>query len=455
MKILERALPAPFTIAVLLTFFTFITAFFFGPDTGSGTVTKIKNIALYWESGLWNNSLLVFAVQMMLILVLGHSLALSKPVHEFTSLLISRLDNTAKAAAAITFFTVLLGLFNWGLALIFGAVFARKTADYAVKHNLPINYPVIGAAGYSGLMVWHGGISGSSLIKISEPGHLADLTGSFITPDKLNALPNVIPFNLTVFGTMNVSVSLALLILLPAFMYFLGKKSVPATPSLPHPTGTLASDTEKSESTKSNSFVRYGGTITGILILFVAVYKFSAETGGFSFFTPNNINLTLLGLSLTFHGSIRNFLKSIEQAIGGAAGILIQFPLYFGIMGIVSESGLLFLAGKSLAAVSNEVTYPIFTFFSAGFVNLLVPSGGGQWAIQGPLIVKTALELNIPLEKSIMAMAYGDQLTNMIQPFWALPLLAITRLKPQQILPYSFLLMLVGAAIYLTALLVF
>ena len=104
---------------------------------------------------------------------------------------------------------------------------------------------------------------------------------------------------------------------------------------------------------------------------------------------------------------------------------------------------------------SNETTYPIFTFISAGIVNIFVPSGGGQWAIQGPIIVQAASDLGVSLSKSIMALAYGDQLTNMLQPFWALPLLGITGLKAKEILPYTLLLFALGSIIFLIGLLVF
>jgi short-chain fatty acids transporter len=108
-----------------------------------------------------------------------------------------------------------------------------------------------------------------------------------------------------------------------------------------------------------------------------------------------------------------------------------------------------------MVSISNETTYPIFTFISAGIVNIFVPSGGGQWAIQGPIIVQAANELGVPLSKSIMALAYGDQLTNMLQPFWALPLLGITGLKAREILPYTLVLFVLGCTIFCAGLLLF
>jgi short-chain fatty acids transporter len=163
----------------------------------------------------------------------------------------------------------------------------------------------------------------------------------------------------------------------------------------------------------------------------------------------------LFGLALILHGSLRNFSKGVEEAIGGSAGIMIQFPLYAGIMGIMVQSGLVDVFSNLFINISNETTYPIFTFFSAGLVNMFVPSGGGQWLVQGPIVIESSLALGVPIEKSIMALCYGDQITNMLQPFWALPLLGITKLKAQEILPYTFFLLLVGTLIFCTILLVF
>ena len=84
-----------------------------------------------------------------------------------------------------------------------------------------------------------------------------------------------------------------------------------------------------------------------------------------------------------------------------------------------------------------------------------MPSGGGQWAIQGPIIIEAANNLGVSISKSVMALAYGDQLTNMLQPFWALPLLAITELKAKEILPYTLILMISGGVIFITGLLIF
>jgi short-chain fatty acids transporter len=148
-------------------------------------------------------------------------------------------------------------------------------------------------------------------------------------------------------------------------------------------------------------------------------------------------------------------LSGVDKAIHGSSGILIQFPLYFGILALMQTSGLIENISDFFIDISNKKTLPIYTFFSAGLVNMFVPSGGGQWALQGPIILRAALELDMSLSKIILALAYGDQITNMLQPFWALPLLSITGLKAKDILPYTLMLMVMGTVIFLLVLMLF
>ena len=124
-------------------------------------------------------------------------------------------------------------------------------------------------------------------------------------------------------------------------------------------------------------------------------------------------------------------------------------------MGIMKHSGLIHEMSGFFVSIASESSLPIYTFFSAGLVNVFVPSGGGQWAVQGPIIVQAAQSLDAPLAKNIMAMAYGDQLTNMLQPFWALPLLGITGLKAIEIIPYTLFMMLIGALVFILGLILF
>lgn len=192
--------------------------------------------------------------------------------------------------------------------------------------------------------------------------------------------------------------------------------------------------------------------IFGLLILMAFIVQYRDSLYQLRL-TPNMLNFLMLGLAFVLHVNFHNFLRALKASIGDVSGILIQFPLYFGIMGIMKDSGLAVNIAEFFVSISTAESLPIFSFISAGILNIFVPSGGGQWAIQGPIIIESSSQLGVPLPKMIMAMAYGDQITNMLQPFWALPLLAITKLKAYQILPFTFWMFVIGSLIFIFGLL--
>jgi short-chain fatty acids transporter len=454
-KAVRYLLPSPFTIAIVLTLFTLIIGGIWPSNNIDEEISwsqKAIKVLTYWNEGLWNTKGLAFAIQMMLMLLLGHVLALSKPIDKLINKILPFCKNNAKSALLVTLFTLLISWFNWGLGLVFGAIFCKKIMDYAAKSSIALNYGLIGAAGYSGLMIWHGGMSGSSLVKISEPGHLKDLAPENVQ----NVVPEIIDFSQTVFSSMNINITLALLLILPLSMYILGKTTSVKIPAITKEKTDFSENIQLIGAEKLDHSRLTGLVIgSGIILFCVFLAIDHPSTKSFQFINPNYLNLTLFGLALLFHGSINSFIKSVEKAIGGTAGILIQFPLYFGIMGVVKDTGMISDIAAYFQTISTEFTYPLYTLLSAGMVNFFVPSGGGQWYIQGPLVIQSSIEMGIPLHKSILALAYGDQLTNMMQPFWALPLLGITGLKAKDILPYTFILMFIGLLIFSIGLVVF
>lgn len=438
----RRFLPRPFTIALGLTFIVFVIAFFFTGPPADNRSQFISLIEL-WYDGLWMKGYLAFTVQMMLILVLGHALALSDPVDRMIGASLKVVKSGPGAAALVAFLTMIVAFYNWGLGLIFGAVLARRVGAHSLENKIPINYPLIAAAGYSGLMVWHGGLSGSAPLTVAGSEHA------------LAASMGVIPTSETVFSQLNLVVSLALLVVVPVGLFLLARKVKGSL--IPHHLLSDRSNLDLEDSEKIGAErIEAGpilGRLAGLVILAVASYMIFIRNGEFSL-DLNNTNLTLLGLGLIMHSSIKNYLSAIDEATKGASGIPLQFPLYFGILGILQGSGMMDLIADKVIGLANSDTLPVLTFFSAGLVNIFVPSGGGQWAVQGPIIAETARQLNVPLGKMIMAFSYGDQWTNMLQPFWALPLLAITGLRAKDILPYTLYIMLLGGIVFLLALLV-
>lgn len=450
-NLFRRYLPSPFTIAVLLTLATLLLALVF--TESAAEENHLFAIFSYWENGIWNTNLLVFAYQMMLILVLGHVLVLSKPMERLILSITKYVKNTSNAAVLVVFSTMLVSFFNWGLGLIFGAILARKVGEYAQANSISLNYPLIGACGYGGLMVWHGGISGSAPIKVSETGHLQELLGNTVSADVIAQLPLAISTASTVFSASNLIIFFVVLISISILVYILGKKAIPGKIEL-NQYQFKSVEKENLIGAEKLDYSKLPSTLFGVLILGVFLIQYLPSVQRLNI-TPNMLNFFMLGLAIILHGNFKSFLVAVEEAIGDVAGILIQFPLYFGIMGIMGSSGMINQISDFFVSISTETTLPIFTFFSAGLVNIFVPSGGGQWAVQGPLVLQSALALNVPLPKAIMALSYGDQITNMLQPFWALPLLGITKLKAKEILPYTLLFMLVGSIIYILGLLIF
>lgn len=446
-RFFRNYLPSPFTLAVLLTLVVFGLALLLTerkPDMEGPHALQLLD---HWQGGLWG--LLAFAMQMMLMLVLGHVLALSKPFERLMDRSLVFCTDAPSAALTVTVLTVVMGLFNWGLGLIFGAILARKIGEYAGKNKIAINYSLVGAAGYSGLLVWHGGLSGSAplLIADSDPAvnKFLHLTGG-----------EPIAAGDTIFSTMNIVVAVTLIVALPLSMYLLAKrlpKEIPSLQSIDRSQQHAKAETPA----EKLDFSRGLSLFFGLLLLFLAVYLAFIKPPEVNtrFINPNWINLFLLGLCLVSHPHFRSFLNGVERAIKGSSGIMIQFPLYAGILGIMAGSGLIGVFSEFFKDISNETTFPVFTLFSAGAVNFFVPSGGGQWAVQGGIVLQAATDLGVSHPKAIMALCYGDQLTNMLQPFWALPLLGITGLKARDILPYTFFLMIVALLIFISALLIF
>lgn len=450
--IFKKYLPSPFTIAVLLTVVTILLTLFFTKPTNSTHLIYLLEVLSYWEQGVWSNNLLVFAYQMMLILVLGHVLVLSKPISNVILKVTQFCNNTASSAAIVASTTMLVAFFNWGLGLIFGALLARKIAEHAQKKNLAINYPIIGAAGYTGLMVWHGGISGSAPIKINEDGHITSMIKENLSAQLLSQVPSSISFNETIFSFSNLVIFILVVVSISALFYMLGKRAAPTEINLSeYQMDSNYVAITKAEKLDNSKILAY---VFGALIFVTFFYQYYDDVKVLKII-PNLINLFMLGLGLLLHGSIKKFTNAVGESISDISGILIQFPLYFGIMGIMKSTGMVSLISDFFVSISTDTTLPVFTFFSAGLVNIFVPSGGGQWVVQGPIVIESALQLGVPLNKAIMALAYGDQITNMLQPFWALPLLGITKLKAKEILPYTLIAMFVGSIIYIGGLLLF
>jgi short-chain fatty acids transporter len=445
----RRLLPAPFGIAAVLTVVVLAAALAAGGVPSAEGQAPAAGVLDAWARGLWNAGGMVFTLQMMLILVLGHALALSPPAERLIRRLLRLCRDTPSTAATVAFVAMSAAYVNWGLGLVLGAIFARQAGEHARRAGFRLNYPLVGAAGYLGLMVWHGGLSGSAPVTVNSPGH------------NLEAELGLIPLDATLGSAMNLTAVALTLLLLPALFAFLGRRwerRCDPEADIPLPPIREAARAEpKPEWAERLDHGRWAAWAFGALLVAVA-WRGVAQAGdfwGLRWLTLDWINGALLAAGLLLHGSFARFTRAVDEAMPGAAGIAVQFPLYFGIMGVMREAGLIADLAGAFTALSTPATFPLFGMLSAGLVNVFVPSGGGQWQVQGPILIEAARQLGVPDAKAVMALAYGDQLTNMLQPFWALPLLGITGLQARFILPYTLIALAAGLGIFAAVLLLF
>ena len=409
----ERWVPDPFVLALVLTLMTLL-----GGLALSGSVATVLQ---GWYGGFSSTPLLAFALQMCLILVTGQALASSPPIQRIVRAVARLPKRTPAAAGLVALIACLTGLIQWGLGAVVAAFVVREIAHSAAEDERPMDIPVLGAAAYAGLAVWHGGLSGSAPLKAAESAQFTQ------------GATQAIAVSETLFSSLNLVVSGGLLILLPLMCMALA----PRAALVPEPSATPAASSARP---KRSLF----GILVGLLAVLLVVYGWFAGEVSFDL---NSVNLFFLALALAAHGSIRGFLDSVSDGARGAGAIIVQFPLYFGILGVMQASGMIARLSSAMASTASSSTFPLLTFLSAGLVNFFVPSGGGQWALQSDVLLTTASTLGLDPARTVMAFAYGDEWTNLLQPFWALPLLAITGLKARQIAGYTAILA-IGMGLY-------
>lgn len=444
----RRWLPDPFVLAVLLTFVSFAAALAY-------TGLDVRRVLLAWfdgkggGKGFWN--LLAFGMQMSLILVTGHALATSPPVRRLLDRVADGARSAEGAIVLVSVGAMALAYVNWGLGLVGGAILAREVGLRARAKGIAVHYPLLAAAGYTGLLVWHGGLSGSAPLKVTQTKDLVEILGP-----ELGARVGPIPLGRTLGSAGNLVANGLLLALVP----FVLVKMLPRDPAARvGPPAVLVRDVEAPPAAEDADLAdaparRLDGSRALVLLLVLAglgALVLVLARIGLGSVDPNVLNFAFLFLGLLLHGSARAYADAIGEVTQGVSGILLQFPFYAGIMGVLTGTGLLAAVAGALARVGPGAL-PAASFYSAGLVNLFVPSGGGQWAVQGPVLIEAAVRTGTDPARVVMALAYGDQWTNILQPFWALPLLGITRVRASDVIGYTAVVLLVSQVGFLIGL---
>ena len=430
-SVVERFIPSALVFAIVLTFVVAIMALLL-TDAGPVDVTR------GWGEGL--SGLLAFMTQMALILLLGHTLANTGPVRRLLAK-IGGLPKTALQGYLFVFVVAAVAsLITWGLGLVVGVLLAVEVAKQGREKGLSLHFPLLVAAGYSGYVIWHMGYSGSGTLT-------AATEGSFIAEQ----LGETIPISETTFAWWNLVAIVATIVAVGIGLALVAPRGGDPVVELDQ-NARFGDDVVVDEVVTPADRVdasRVLTTLVGLALVAYLVIHYS--DGGTA--TLDIVNWTFLALIFLLVRSPLELIALVKNAASNVGEILLQFPLYAGIMGIMATSGLITVLSDFIVDTAGPSTFGLLAFLSAGLVNFFVPSGGGQFAVQGPVMLDAGARLGVDPSVTIMAIAYGDQWTNMIQPFWALPVLAISGLKIRDILGYTLVTLIASGLVFATTML--
>ena len=448
----RRWLPDSFVFAILLTFATAIMAILF---VNADPLSVVQS----WYKGFW--LLLEFGMQMVLILVTGYAIAISPPASRFIDRLSARIKKPAMVYAVVCITGGIFSIISWGW-IVLTAVLARELA-IRVRG---VDYRLLAASVYASILPWHGGLSGTIPLVLNTPDNFLIKAGT---------LPSTIPTSVTIGSVMNMGCSLALLVTLPLLFVLMRPKGKAVVEfkdlrdTNHHVQGRSVS--EEAASLRLNG-KNLSDTLNHSVIIQIIIPLMGISFLSWHFYKRGfDINLNIMNFLFIMAGMIchrtpANYAVAMKRSCANISGIILQFPFYAGIMGMMTYTGLGKEMALWIAGTASVDSLPFVSFLISGLLNIFIPSGGGEWAVVGPTIVDAAntlgsglpaAQLTAFIAKVSMSVAYGDAWTNMIQPFWTLTFFPIVaagvRMQARDIMGYTFVALIWSFVIFSTCIL--
>lgn len=418
---LNRWMPDSFAVALVLSLLTFVLAITVADYSAADTVNA-------WGDSIWN--LLRFTNQVALTLLLGHAFAHTEPVQKLLLWLASRARGAATAYMLVCFVSGVATLFSWGLGLITAGLMARATGEACRRAGLIVHYPLLVASAFSGFVLFHQGLSGTIPLTVATPDHfLQDQIG-------------LIPFSQTVFAPWSVAIVLVVLFTLPVVMARIRPKDEDCVQLPAHlldepMEAEQPADPEAHESATPAGWIERWRPLNFIFVAAGAFFLFTHFSERGQGLNLNVLNFSFLLVGMAVARSPIHYVHLIADAARIIGPILLQYPFYAGIAGMMAVSGLAGMLVDVFVSISTPQSLPFAAFFSASVLNIFIPTGGGQWAVQGPVMMDAAIRLGADLPLTSMAVALGDQWTNLVQPLVVIPVVAIAGLHVRQVMGYS------------------
>jgi short-chain fatty acids transporter len=431
----ERITPDPYIFAVVLTFLTAILALLFAPKNAP------EVLLAGWYKGLFD--ILAFAFQMVLVLVTGYALSNSKPVRRLLDFLASFATAPRRAVVIIILVVMVTSFLNWGCGLVVAGLLSREIAK-----RIRIDFGWLVAAAYSGWIIWASGFSSSIALAQATKGSALNQVEK-ITGQVLNLSDLIFaPFNLVPVLVLVVVLPLLYCAIQPA------EEDVVAADSERLAAEDRAPEEKKEEPVTIARRLENAWILNLLLVLggIAALWVNWSKAGGISL-DINSVIFLFLIAGLLLHWTPIAYVRAFNNAARVTGPLILQYPLYGGIMGLMTATGLADVVSKAFVSFSNAHTLPFWNFVASLSISLFIPSGGGHWAVQGPFTVPAAVQLHSSQAANAMAVAMGEQVTNMIQPFWALPVLAIAGISLRRVMGFTVMSFFVGLIVFGAALL--
>ncbi|MEE2777109.1 MAG: TIGR00366 family protein [Acidobacteriota bacterium] len=430
-----RWVPDAFVVAALLTMLTFALAIGVAGYSPQATLES-------WGDSFWN--LLEFTNQITLTLLLGYTFANTAPIRRALLRLAGFARTPASAYVLACLITGFCAMFNWGMSLIAGGIMSRAIGESCHKKGIKVHYPLLVASAFSGFVIWHQGLSASIPLALATPGHF------------LEAEVGIIGISQTAFTPWSIAVVVATMATLPFVMARLRPRGDEPVEEIPqHLMGAPQDDATEIEATTPAEKIERSRVLNLVLValglFYIGVHFFGRGDG----LNLNILNFSFLIAGILLAGSPVRYIQIMLEGGRVAVPFLLQYPFYAAISGIMADSGLALMVVELFTSISTPATLPFFGFLSGGFLNLFVPSGGGQWAVQGPIMMEAATRVGADLPRVAMSVAFGDQWTNLIQPLSIIPVLSIAGIHLRKIMGYCFVALLWTGVIFSIALLAF
>lgn len=419
-RIVKQFIPDAYIFCLILTIVAMFGAVFIANK-------GVLDVVDMWGAGFWG--ILTFSMQSSLALIAGYALS-TAPLFKRGLAYVARLPNNhGQAIVLASLGSLALWFFHWGVGAVATGILCVEVTRQAAKKGIKLHYPLLVAASYTGTVAWHNGISGASQLLVATKGHF------------LEKSIGVIPVGDTIFAPGNLMIAAYLFVIVPIICYLMVP---PEGECVPPTERVLKEDISAGMQSEVNagragSLAHLLNTTPVLSVLFAAfglaflAFWFGVWGGAFDINTFIII-MTLAGILL--HYNPLNYVRTLRSGVEAAIPIMLQFQFYGGIMGILVASGLASIIANWFVSISTPVTYPVWTYISAGIINMFIPSGGGQFTVQGPIMVEAAAKLGVSYSRIITGIANGDAWTNLIQPFWALPLLGFAGLGLRDIMGY-------------------